>query len=103
MDKVNSESFDFCCEVRPLIHRFLLLYPVVLINPETVQVCRPLGGKAIIGACIWNNIFGRYSSVFYLPIISLDLFFRDIDFERLDLVRHLAARSLTYYGRYIEM
>jgi len=50
MDKVDSESFDFRGEVRPLICHFLFLCPVVLISPEIEQLCRPFGGKAIIGA-----------------------------------------------------
>ena len=88
VDEVDVEAFEFRRKMGPLIHYFLFFVPVVLVRPGAVKLCGPLGGEAIITPGIGDDVFGRYSCIFDLPVIPLDFSLGDIDLEWFDLSRH---------------
>ena len=94
MDEVNVDAFEFRRKMGPLIHYFLFFVPVILVRPRAVKGCGPFGGKAIIAPSVGDDVFGRYSCIFDLPVIPLDFSLGDVNLEWFDFSRHDSVRTM---------
>ncbi len=94
MDEVDVDAFEFRRKMGPLVHYLLFFVPVILVRPRVVEVCGPFGGEAIVAAGVGDDVFGRDSSIFDLPVTPLDFSLGDVDLEWFDFFRHDPACTL---------
>ena len=69
---MDVDAFEFRREMGPLVDYFLFCVPVVLVRPRAIKGCGPFGGEAVIAPGVGDDVFGRYSCIFDLPVIPLD-------------------------------